>query len=120
MVEITSYPEVYYVGREAAKVWSVPGDSANNYGVWVCICTVGSILSGSSILVILLCISCSKMYVCFRFAPRWGTIVLTTFIGTGYDNPEGAYTFQVKDHIAYRYEYVSPLGDGSFGQCVKV
>lgn len=34
-VEITSYPEVYYVGREAAKVWSVPGDSTNNYGVCV-------------------------------------------------------------------------------------
>jgi hypothetical protein len=38
----------------------------------------------------------------------------------GFDNDQGAYQFVPKDHIAYRYEYISPLGDGSFGQCVKV
>lgn len=38
----------------------------------------------------------------------------------GFDNDHGAYQFVAKDHIAYRYEYISPLGDGSFGQCVKV
>src|SRR4051794_36649955 len=39
---------------------------------------------------------------------------------TGYDDAQGAYKFVERDHIAFRYEYISALGDGSFGQCVKV
>ena len=32
----------------------------------------------------------------------------------------GDYLYQLKDHIAYRYELMEPLGRGSFGQVVKV
>mmetsp|Transcript_13259 Transcript_13259/g.20747 ORF Transcript_13259/g.20747 Transcript_13259/m.20747 type:complete len:394 (+) Transcript_13259:3939-5120(+) len=37
----------------------------------------------------------------------------------GYDDDQGDYKTQLKDHLGYRYEVVEFLGSGSFGQAVK-
>lgn len=34
----------------------------------------------------------------------------------GYDDDRGDYKVVLKDHIAYRFEVLQPLGRGSFGQ----
>ncbi|KAM3139159.1 hypothetical protein pb186bvf_008757 [Paramecium bursaria] len=36
------------------------------------------------------------------------------------DSPDGEYVCQVRDHIQYRYEIISLLGSGSFGQVFEV
>lgn len=38
------------------------------------------------------------------------------FFAAGYDDQNGDYTIVMHDHIAYRYEVLSLLGKGSFGQ----
>lgn len=38
----------------------------------------------------------------------------------GYDDNRGDYKIVVGDHIAYRYEIIETLGQGSFGQVIKV
>ncbi|GIL95089.1 hypothetical protein Vretimale_1177, partial [Volvox reticuliferus] len=38
----------------------------------------------------------------------------------GYDDDRGDYTVILHDHLAYRYEVLSIMGRGSFGQVVKV
>lgn len=37
----------------------------------------------------------------------------------GFDDDQGDYKTQMKDHLAYRYEVLEPLGSGSFGQALK-
>ena len=37
----------------------------------------------------------------------------------GFDDERGDYKVVTKDHLAYRYEVVSLLGSGSFGQALK-
>jgi len=38
----------------------------------------------------------------------------------GYDDSEGSYLHVINDHIAYRYEILKPMGEGAFGQVLKV
>ncbi|ORY49078.1 kinase-like protein [Rhizoclosmatium globosum] len=44
---------------------------------------------------------------------------LTQIFNQGYDDSRGDYYWTAHDHIGYRYECISLLGKGSFGQCLK-
>ncbi|KAJ3007607.1 UNVERIFIED_CONTAM: Dual specificity tyrosine-phosphorylation-regulated kinase, partial [Siphonaria sp. JEL0065] len=44
---------------------------------------------------------------------------LTGVFNNGYDDSRGDYYWTAHDHIGYRYECISLLGKGSFGQCLK-
>ena len=39
--------------------------------------------------------------------------------GAGYDDESGSYQVVAHDHVAYRYEILKVLGQGSFGQVLK-
>lgn len=43
-----------------------------------------------------------------------------TQFNNGFDDENGAYLYEIHDHIAYRYEILSTIGKGAFGKVLKV